>query len=109
VKGSWKGVSEEPVDVYGHGLEASCGIESDEDKSYPVYAYRSGRDGEGPLQTGLCASAKPLEQADEDPRVLGRPEGPIPDTGGCGASPSDDAAAVAAVSALLALVGVILR
>jgi len=81
VKGSWKGVSEEPVDVYGHGLEASCGIESDEDKSYPVYAYRSGRDGEGPLQTGLCASAKPLEQADEDPRVSVGRKVPYPTPG----------------------------
>jgi hypothetical protein len=30
VKESWKGVSEDPVVVYGHGLEASCGIELDE-------------------------------------------------------------------------------
>jgi hypothetical protein len=79
VKESWKGVSEDPVVVYGHGLEASCGIELDEGVSYLVYARRTSGDGEGSLQTGLCDSTKPLGYADGDLLVLGPPEGSLPD------------------------------
>ena len=108
VKESWKGVSGESVVVYGHGLEASCGIEFDESRSYLVYAYRSDRGGEGSLQTGLCDSTKPLKQAEDDLLVLGPPEDPLPGTGGYGVSPFDDATLLVSILALLALAGALI-
>lgn len=103
VKGSWKGALEGTVDVYGHGSEASCGIEFDESKSYLVYARRS--DGGGSLQTGLCDSTKPLEKADNDLRLLGSPGGSLPGTGGYGVSPFKGGTTIVALCALLALAG----
>jgi hypothetical protein len=108
VKESWKGVSGETVEVYGHGPGASCGIDFDEGESYLVYAYRSGDDGRGSLQTGLCDATKQLEHADGDLRLLGPPEGHLPETGGYGASPSDRATIFAAVAALVVLAGALI-
>ena len=106
VEESWKGTLEESVDVYGHGPGASCGIKFDEGKSYLVYARRSG--GGGSLQTGLCDSTKPLEQADDDLQLLGSSAGSLPDTGGYGVSSLEDAATLVAVPALLMLAGVLI-
>ena len=103
VKESWKGVSEGAVAVYGHGPEASCGIEFEESRSYLVYAYRS--NGESPLQTDLCNSTRPLEHAGGDLRVLGPPEDPLPGTGGYGVSPPEGATPLA--FALLVLAGIL--
>ena len=82
MKESWKGVSEAPDVVYGHGSEASCDIESDEGVSYLVYARCSSGDAEGALQTSLCNSTRLQEEyADGDLLVLGPPEGALPDAG----------------------------
>ncbi len=101
-------MSEEPVAVYGHVGEASCGIEFDESKSYVVYASRPGRGGGGSLQTGLCDSTKPLERAEDDLLVLGSPEDSLPGTGGYGVSPSDEAMPLVSVLALLAPAGALI-
>ena len=94
----WKGGPGESFEVYGYGDGVMCGIEFERGESYLVYAYRSGRGGDGPLETDLCAPTKPLENADDDLLVLGPPEVPIPDTGGYVFSP---AAATAVFAALL--------
>jgi hypothetical protein len=105
VEDSWEGGLEGTVDVYGHGPGASCGIKFDEGKSYLVYARRSG--GGDSLQTGLCDSTKPLEQAEDDLRLLGSPGGSLPGTGGYGVSPFEDATTIVALSALLVVAGVL--
>jgi hypothetical protein len=107
VRESWKGAPGEYVEVYGHGPGMSCGIKFDEGTSHLVYAYRSSGDGEDSLQTGLCESTKPLEQADDDLLVLGSPEGSLPDTGGYGVSPFKEAAILVALSALLVSAGIL--
>jgi hypothetical protein len=99
----WKGVSEEPVAVYGQGPEATCGIDFEEGESYLVYAYRSNGDGANLLQTDLCNETKPLEAAERDLRVLGPPDATLPGTGGYVFSPVGDATTIAAAFALLAL------
>jgi hypothetical protein len=106
VEDSWKGALEGAVDVYGHGPGASCGIKFDEGKSYLVYARRSG--GGDTLQTGLCDSTKPLEQAEDDLRLLGSPGGSLPGTGGYGVTSPEDAAMLVAVPALLVLAGALI-
>ena len=106
VEDSWKGALEGAVDVYGHGPGASCGIKFDEGKSYLVYARRSG--GGDTLQTGLCDSTKPLEQAENDLRLLGSPGGSLPGTGGYGVTSPEDAAMLVAVPALLVLAGALI-
>jgi Tissue inhibitor of metalloproteinase len=99
----WKGVSEEPVAVYGQGPEATCGIDFEEGESYLVYAYRSS--GGGALQTDLCNETKPLAAAERDLQLLGPPDATLPGTGGYIFSPVGDATAIAAAFALLALAG----
>ena len=94
----WKGVSEEPVAVYGQGPEASCGIDFERGESYLVYAYRSS--GDGALETNLCDATKPLTEAERDLGVLGPPT--LPGTGGS-ILPIGDATTIVAAFALLAL------
>jgi hypothetical protein len=96
----WKGVSEEPVAVYGKGPEATCGIDFEEDESYLVYAHRSNED--DPLETYLCDATKPLAAAERDLRLLGPPDTTLPGTGGSILSIGDVTTA-AATFALLAL------
>lgn len=103
VNESWKGVTEGTVSVYGQGDGNFCGLDFDPDKSYLVYAYRTGDH----LETGLCTATKPLAEAREDLRLLGPPTSSLPDTGGPeppGALGSRTASAVT-VSALLVLAG----
>ena len=98
----WKGVSEEPVAVYGQGPEASCGIDFEKGESYLVYAYRSNED--GPLETDLCNATKPLAAAERDLGVLGPPGTSLPGTGGYIFSPIGASATIATAFVLLALV-----
>ena len=99
----WKGVSEEPVAVYGQGPGASCGIDFEEGESYLVYAYRSNGDGGNLLQTDLCNGTKPLGAAERDLRVLAPPDAALPGTGGYMFTPIG--ATIAGVFTLLALAG----
>lgn len=90
VEESWKGVSKEPVVVHGYGEGGGdCSIQFREGKQYLVYAQRSGRDGDGPLQTGICSGTKPLAVAREDLEALASmgstvsgSEGTLPESGG---------------------------
>lgn len=82
VSESWKGVSEQSAFVYGQGNGASCGIDFAKGEDYLVYAYRTGAEGSGPLETNLCKATKPLSEAETDLRLLGSRTETLPDTGG---------------------------
>ena len=107
VRDAWKGASGNSIVVYGYGLEASCGIEFENDGSYLVYAHRSNGDAGKPLETSLCEGTKPLSDAETDLRVLGSPTTELPDTGGRPFQPSDGASFSVAVVAIVAAVGVL--
>ena len=72
VEESWKGASEEPLVVRGHGHGASCGIEFQKGERYLVFAY-SGREVDASLQTGLCSGTELISssKAERDLQALG--------------------------------------
>lgn len=70
-----------------------------------MYAARAEKKGDEYLKNIACGATKPLDDAGADLRLLGSPEGSLPDTGGYGASAFEGAAISAAVFALLALAG----
>jgi hypothetical protein len=82
VRESWKGVSQERVVVHGQGMEASCGLDFDEGKTYLVFAYNVGKGEDGPLGTDLCTATKPLSDVEAASRALGSPTDQFPDAGG---------------------------
>jgi hypothetical protein len=105
VQESWKGVSAESVDVYGQGDGVNCYNQFERGETYLVYAARAEKKGDEYLKNIACGATKPLDDAGADLRLLGSPEGSLPDTGGYGASAFEGAAISAAVFALLALAG----
>ena len=105
VRESWKGVSAESVDVYGQGDGVNCYNQFERGETYLVYAARAEKKGDEYLKNIACGATKPLDDAGADLRLLGSPEGSLPDTGGYGASAFEGAAVSAAVFALLALAG----
>jgi hypothetical protein len=95
VEKSWKGVSDDRVDLYGQSesyygppeeagtiVENSCAVPFKVGKTYLVYA--SGGEGDGLLAAHFCGRTGPLRGADEELEALGPPTGPLPDTGGPG-------------------------
>ena len=105
VQESWKGVSANPVDVYGQGDGVNCYNVFERGETYLVYAARAEERGDEYLKNIACGATKPLADAGADLRLLGSPGGSLPDTGGYGGSAFEVAAISAAVFALLALSG----
>jgi hypothetical protein len=81
VEDSWKGVATGTVDVYGQGDGANCYNVFEEGEAYLVYASRS-KEADRPLKNIGCGETKPLAGAEADLRLLGRPAGELPETGG---------------------------
>ena len=73
VKAAWKGVSGDSVVVHGQGPAPSCGLDFERDETYLVFAGGTGRDGGGPLQTGLCSATRPTSE-ETARNMLGLPE-----------------------------------
>jgi hypothetical protein len=121
VKESWKGISDRSAIIYGQGegyfgevkegdtvVINTCDVTFEQGRSYLVYAYRRGENGNGPLGTDICTATKPLSGAEADLRALGPPTVQMPDTGGSLVSPPESATTVTAILALLALSGGVL-
>lgn len=123
VKEYWKGAPGGSVVVYGQGegygtsyeedgktlvVENSCDFQFSRDGDYLVYATRS----DGLLEASTCGRTASLGNAGKDLRVLGPPEGSLPDTGGYGVSAFEGAmisATVLALAGALALQRIIRR
>ena len=103
---SWKGgVSTDSAEVYGQRDGVNCYNMFEKNETYLVYASRAEREGPDYLKNTACGATKRLADAETDLRILGAPGGPLPDTGGHGISVLAGPVTLAAVSALLVLVG----
>jgi hypothetical protein len=105
VQESWKGVLADSADVYGQGDGVNCYNVFERGETYLVYAARAEKTGDQYLKNIACGATKPLEDAGADLRLLGSPEGSLPDTGGYVVLPLRDATGLVALSALFVLAG----
>lgn len=71
---AWKGVEAETVTVLTGMGGGDCGFPFRVGETYLVYARRGGRDGTGPLATGICGRTALFAHADKDLRELGAPQ-----------------------------------
>ena len=67
----YKGVKTTKVDVATATNSAACGVNFTVGKSYLVYCY-----GKDDLATNICTRTKPLKQAKEDLKALGKGKAP---------------------------------
>ena len=104
VEDSWKGVATGTVDVYGQGDGANCYNVFEEGEAYLVYASRA-KEADAPLKNIGCGETKPLAGAEADLRLLGRPAGELPETGGPPPASLFGASMVASVLLLSGLIG----
>lgn len=66
--------------VHGQSPGASCGLGFERGEAYLVFAGGAGRDAGGPLETGLCRTAR-LVSEETARNMLGPPTNSLPETG----------------------------
>ncbi|WP_458123723.1 hypothetical protein [Paenibacillus sp. Z3-2] len=66
----WKGVSAKKMKIVGKdGWSDSCGIQFEKNQSYLIFASLDERDNR--MHTNLCSGNVPIEQAEDDLKLLG--------------------------------------
>jgi hypothetical protein len=113
VEKSWKSVSKRSVVIHGQGerygtwgVSNSCHIEFERGKTYLVYAYRAGGNGDH-LSTGICSGTKPL--ADEGLRALGPPTVRLSGPGSSTDSSSVSATGIVSVALIVLVSALVAR
>jgi len=107
VDAAWKGVAGDSVVVHGQGPAPSCGLDFERGETYLVFAAGTGRDGDGPLETGLCSATRQASEETARNMFAPPPTDTLPETGGvplAGPERKVRSALVAAAAILASLV-----